>query len=166
LGDNALTGNLPSEIGLLTDLQFLILNNNRLSGPLPNEILMLTNLRRLDLSGNRFSEEEVNNVTSALGLDFYCDETFVEFVLGTDDWPTDTTWEITTRDGTVAASGGGYSLDNYAHEEKVCVPLDACTFTILDEFEDGGPMVDIICLGERYQINGAFAEKVVVDICE
>ncbi|CAJ1966820.1 unnamed protein product [Cylindrotheca closterium] len=166
LGDNVLTGKVPSEIGLLTGLQFLFVNNNRLSGPLPSEIFQLTNLRRIDLSGNNISEEEISNLISALGLDFSCDEMIVEFVLATDDWPNDTTWEITTSDGTVAASGGGYSLDSYAYEEKVCVPLDACTFTILDKFEDGGPTVDITRLGKRYQIYGAFADKVVVDICE
>lgn len=165
LADNELTGQLPSTIGLLTDLQILILSNNRLSGSLPSEISKLTNLRKLDLSGNLFAEEAVNEVMSTLGLIFSCDETSVEIVLTTDDWPTDTTWEITSLDGN-HASGGGYTLDRYTHEEKVCVPLDACKFTILDEFEDGGPIVNITRLGKSYHIDGAFEGMVELNICE
>ena len=65
----------------------------------------------------------------------------------------------------MAASGGGFSLERYVHEEKICVPLDACKFTILDKFQDGGPTVDIIRLDKTYHIDGVFAERVELDIC-
>lgn len=106
LGDNALT-ELPSEIGLLTNhLQILLLGGNRLSG-LPTEVLQLTNLRELEVSRNLLSEEEVNNVL--LGLGFSCNETAVEMILTTDEYPEETTWKIATGDGTIVASGDGYS---------------------------------------------------------
>ncbi|KAK6270400.1 hypothetical protein POUND7_007505 [Theobroma cacao] len=38
LGHNALSGELPKEIGLLTDLRFLAIGTNNFSGPLPSEI--------------------------------------------------------------------------------------------------------------------------------
>jgi len=48
---------------------------------------------------------------------------------------------------------------------KVCLPVNACTFSLFDEVQDGGPTLEIIRLGEVYQIDGgAFPDKVVVDI--
>ena len=64
----------------------------------------------------------------------------------------------------MAALGGGYSLDRCIHEKKVCVPADACTFIILDEFEDGGPIVDITRLGKTYKVDGTFEAKVELNI--
>eukprot|EP00526_Cylindrotheca_closterium_P003721 CAMPEP_0113650274 /NCGR_PEP_ID=MMETSP0017_2-20120614/26747_1 /TAXON_ID=2856 /ORGANISM="Cylindrotheca closterium" /LENGTH=1366 /DNA_ID=CAMNT_0000562767 /DNA_START=208 /DNA_END=4305 /DNA_ORIENTATION=+ /assembly_acc=CAM_ASM_000147 len=147
LRDNVLNETLPTEIGRLTTLQHLILGGNKLSGPLPTEILQLTNLRELELSGNLFTEAEVNNTMLSLGLIFSCDETTVEMVLTTDYWPTETTWAIATEDGTVVASGGGYVLEAYAHDEKMCMPSDACNFTLFDQYQDGGPTVEITRLG-------------------
>eukprot|EP00526_Cylindrotheca_closterium_P003145 CAMPEP_0113652330 /NCGR_PEP_ID=MMETSP0017_2-20120614/27944_1 /TAXON_ID=2856 /ORGANISM="Cylindrotheca closterium" /LENGTH=1480 /DNA_ID=CAMNT_0000565161 /DNA_START=102 /DNA_END=4541 /DNA_ORIENTATION=- /assembly_acc=CAM_ASM_000147 len=165
LRNNVLNGTLPSEIGLLTNLQYLILEGNKLSGPLPTEILRLTNLTQLELSGNLFSEEEVDEVMVSLGLDFSCNETIVEMALTSDHSPDETTWEITIGDGSVVASGGGYVLESITHDEKVCVPLDGCNFTLFDQDEDGGPTVEITRLGKVYQIDGAFTNQVVVDIC-
>ena len=54
LDNMKLSGSLPSEIGLLTDLETLSLGNNDFCGKLPKEILGLTNLQELSLQGNAF----------------------------------------------------------------------------------------------------------------
>jgi Leucine-rich repeat (LRR) protein len=45
--NNALTGSVPSEIGLLTDLQVLLLGRNQLDGRLPSELYRLEHLCKL-----------------------------------------------------------------------------------------------------------------------
>ena len=47
-------GYLPIEIGNLTEMQILILENNQLSGPIPTEIGYLENLEVLQLGMCRF----------------------------------------------------------------------------------------------------------------
>ncbi|MDH3246541.1 MAG: hypothetical protein OEM26_18115, partial [Saprospiraceae bacterium] len=55
LNNNGLTGTLPPDIGLLTELREVDLVNNTVSGSIPLEIGNLTLLNRLDLSRNGFS---------------------------------------------------------------------------------------------------------------
>ena len=50
-----LQGSVPSELGELTDLNFLDLDFNFLSGTLPTELWQLTELRTLDLDNNLIS---------------------------------------------------------------------------------------------------------------
>ena len=57
LEDNQLTGEIPSEIGNLTNLYELLLGGNDLTGEIPSEIGNLTNLGRLWLSSNQFTGE-------------------------------------------------------------------------------------------------------------
>ena len=52
LSDNELSGEIPSELGNLTNLESLYLDHNALSGEIPSELGDLTNLRRLYLAGN------------------------------------------------------------------------------------------------------------------
>ena len=51
-GQNKLYGTMPSELGLLTNLEVLSLANNRLTGTIPIELGALQSLTNLDLSGN------------------------------------------------------------------------------------------------------------------
>ena len=55
LGGSVLTGEIPSEIGNLTNLTFLSLGDNQLTGSIPSEIGNLTNLTYLYLSYNQLS---------------------------------------------------------------------------------------------------------------
>ena len=53
--DNNLTGQLPAELGSLTNLEYLHLGNNNLTGPIPAELGNLTKLRWLRLEDNNLT---------------------------------------------------------------------------------------------------------------
>mmetsp|Transcript_7138 Transcript_7138/g.10444 ORF Transcript_7138/g.10444 Transcript_7138/m.10444 type:complete len:861 (-) Transcript_7138:237-2819(-) len=54
-GGNEMTGRIPTEVGMATNLKFLRLYGNILSGPIPSEIGILTHLVELELNENRIS---------------------------------------------------------------------------------------------------------------
>ncbi|XP_059432551.1 leucine-rich repeat receptor-like serine/threonine-protein kinase RGI4 [Corylus avellana] len=67
----SLSGSIPSEIGLLTKLQYLYLSENQLSGPIPVELGKLTQLQALQLASNELSGEiplEIGLLTNLLIL--------------------------------------------------------------------------------------------------
>ena len=55
--NSGLTGEIPPEIGNLTNLTFLDLHNNQLIGTIPPEIGNLTNLTELRLGSNQLTGE-------------------------------------------------------------------------------------------------------------
>ena len=57
LDGNELTGELPAELGSLSNLQRLELGNNKLSGEIPTELGSLSNVQRLELGNNKLSGE-------------------------------------------------------------------------------------------------------------
>ena len=57
LDDNQLTGEIPSELGGLTELEWLFLNDNQLTGEIPAELGDLANLRVLSLTDNQLTGE-------------------------------------------------------------------------------------------------------------
>jgi hypothetical protein len=64
---SGLSGSIPSEIGNLTNLESLYLNNNQLTGLIPSEIGNLTNLTSLNLSNNQLTgsiPSEIGNLTN------------------------------------------------------------------------------------------------------
>ena len=67
LSNNQLTGEIPSSIGNLTNLEILSLGNNELIGSIPSEIGNLTNLYTLSLRYNQLTGEipsEIGNLTN------------------------------------------------------------------------------------------------------
>jgi Leucine-rich repeat (LRR) protein len=61
------TGKLPNDIGLFSDLELLSLMGNLITGSLPSSLTMLTNLKNLSLSFTDFSgtlPESIGNMTS------------------------------------------------------------------------------------------------------
>jgi hypothetical protein len=71
LSGNLHTGSIPSEIGNLTNLTSLYLNDNQLTGSIPSEIGNLTNLTELRLDWNQLTGEipsEIGNLTNLIGL--------------------------------------------------------------------------------------------------
>ncbi len=71
LRDNQLSGQVPSELGNLTNLTELFLHNNELSGAIPPELGNLTNLRFLFLRSNELSgaiPPELGDLSSLIWL--------------------------------------------------------------------------------------------------
>ena len=60
--DYGLTGNIPSEIGCLVNLEYLDLEDNQLIGEIPPEIGYLVNLEYLDLENNQLTGDIPNSV--------------------------------------------------------------------------------------------------------
>ena len=55
LQSDELIGDIPSEIGYLTNLKYLYLAHNQLTGSIPSEIGNLTNLTGLYFDGNQLT---------------------------------------------------------------------------------------------------------------
>ena len=71
LYNNDLSGTIPASIGLLTNLTFLILSNNQLTGSIPVEIGNLINLTDLGLNDNNLTgsiPHTIGNMASLVNL--------------------------------------------------------------------------------------------------
>jgi len=67
LSSNQLTDSIPPEIGNLSNLEYLDLDSNQLTGSIPSEIGNLSNLEYLDLSSNQLTgsiPSEIGNLTN------------------------------------------------------------------------------------------------------
>jgi len=67
LQSDELIGDIPSEIGYLTNLKYLYLAHNQLTGSVPSEIGNLTNLESLNLFNNQLTGSippEIGNLTN------------------------------------------------------------------------------------------------------
>ena len=70
LANNALSGEIPAELGSLSNLRELILANNDLSGEIPPELGSLPILRHLYLDSNDLSGCVPSSLEDQLNLDF------------------------------------------------------------------------------------------------
>ncbi len=74
---HGLQGSIPAELGNLSNLENLSLNNNALTGPIPTELGSLTALRNLTLGGNELTgpiPTELGNLSSLESLRLYSKE--------------------------------------------------------------------------------------------
>ena len=72
LNSSGITGSIPPELGILTNLTYLNLGNNELTGSVPSEIGQLTNLTYLNLSNNQLTDSiplEIGQLTNLWHLD-------------------------------------------------------------------------------------------------
>ena len=63
LHDNQLTGEIPTELGSLSNLERLYLHDNQLTGEIPRELGNLSNLETLDLAGNQLTGDIPHSLT-------------------------------------------------------------------------------------------------------
>ena len=68
LSDNQLTGEVPTELGSLANLQELYLDDNQLTGEIPAELGGLANLQRLSLWENQLTGEIPTELSSLANL--------------------------------------------------------------------------------------------------
>ena len=74
LNRNQLTGEIPTELGNLSNLTGLSLSSNQLTGEIPTELGNLSNLQRLNLHDNRLTGElpqSLTGLTVLVTLSFY-----------------------------------------------------------------------------------------------
>ena len=65
LRDNALTGSIPTELGLMTALKYLGLSDTTLTGPIPTELGLMTALTTLELPESTINGTISNHNSSA-----------------------------------------------------------------------------------------------------
>ena len=65
----------------------------------------------------------------------------LDFNLQTDNYPSETSWEIINDNGDIVSSGGGYGLQNTLFEQQICLTAGCYDFIIYDAYGDG------ICCG-------------------
>ena len=112
LVDNQLTGSIPSEIGNLTNLTRLYLSYNELTGSIPSEIWNLTNLTRLYLGYNQLTgsiPSEIGNLTNLEIL-------YLDYDLLTGEIPE------SICDLNINWSSGDFNITN----NQLCPPYPSC----------------------------------------
>ncbi|MDE5107224.1 MAG: leucine-rich repeat domain-containing protein, partial [Trichodesmium sp. St17_bin3_1_1] len=67
--NNQLTGEIPSELGNLSKLQYLYLYNNQLTGEIPRGLVKLSNLKNLYLYNNKLTGEIPGELINLSSLD-------------------------------------------------------------------------------------------------
>ena len=70
LYDNQLIGDIPSELGNLSNLKHLNLGSNYLTGKIPSELGNLSNLERLNLSSNHLTGEIPTEIWNLTNLEY------------------------------------------------------------------------------------------------
>ncbi|MFN8339478.1 MAG: zinc-dependent metalloprotease [Saprospiraceae bacterium] len=66
-----------------------------------------------------------------------CQQNVLTLQIKTDNYPTETTWNIKNSAGVILYSGGPYSAPNTINNIELCLPTACFTFTIFDAYGDG-----------------------------
>ncbi|HMQ49395.1 MAG TPA: T9SS type A sorting domain-containing protein [Saprospiraceae bacterium] len=87
---------------------------------------------------NGMADEITENDSFARDFDVITDGVSVRLELLTDEYPEETTWELSDLSGTVLYAGGPYDQINTLFTEEWCLDPEQCyNFTIFDAFGDG-----------------------------
>lgn len=87
---------------------------------------------------NGLDDEITTN--DSLYFPFYVQDggSLLQIFITTDDYPGETTWELTDPAGNIIYSGGPYENNQTLYVEDICLDTSRCyTFTIFDAFGDG-----------------------------
>lgn len=91
---------------------------------------------------NDLDDEIPENDLFSRNMEVILNTAIVNFIINTDEFPNETTWEITDLDGNIYYSGGPYQNENTQFEELLCLDKEECyIITIYDSYGDG------ICCG-------------------
>ncbi len=121
-------------------------------------------------------EDDINNSNNSINLNVsFIDERFeYKFLLTTDTYPEETSWEVTNSNNEVVFQGGDYELNNTLFTEYLCLEDGECySFKMFDSGGDG------ICCGfgnGSYQVvdaegnflimsDGMFGSQQITEIC-
>ncbi|MGB0917986.1 MAG: T9SS type A sorting domain-containing protein, partial [Flavobacteriales bacterium] len=88
---------------------------------------------------NGQSDGDAGNNSATVTFNSVTGDTFITLIINTDDYGSETTWELVQDGLGVVATGGPYADDvNIQYEEEICVQSGECyTFTIFDALNDG-----------------------------
>ncbi len=110
------------------------------------------------LQPNQVADEVAENDTFTRTFNILFDGTSVFINLDLDEFPEETTWEVTDSTGRILYAGGPYRSSGEVIEE-ICLSESSCfTFTIFDALEDG------ICCGYgfgSYNVTNAAGEILI-----
>ncbi len=86
---------------------------------------------------NGQADEDTSNDIVESEFNINSDGAEIDMDLYTDNYPTETSWEITLN-GEIIAEGDTYSLAQHHYLSNLCLEPDSCyVFTIMDEYGDG-----------------------------
>jgi hypothetical protein len=83
-------------------------------------------------------DEMADNNSFSRPFDAITEGVAIFLQLNTDDYPSETTWELSSEEGDILYSGGPYDQESSLIIEEFCLDEEACfIFTIFDVFGDG-----------------------------
>lgn len=98
----------------------------------------INTLTAVTVNPNGLADQRPDNDAFEVEIDVLLAGVDVFLNLTTDEYPGETTWEITDENGEVLYTGGPYTEEETLIEERFCLDPEACyTFTIFDSFGDG-----------------------------
>ncbi|MEZ4685120.1 MAG: fibronectin type III domain-containing protein [Bacteroidia bacterium] len=100
-----------------------------------------------------------------------CADTEVLVSILTDNYPSETTWELRNSGGTLVGSGGPYGSSGTVYDQTLCLPAGCYDFTIFDSYGDGiccaygTGSYSVTSGGSTLASGGAFASSETSNIC-
>ena len=91
-----------------------------------------------DVNGVSDEDESNNSYATTLNMASSTSDNYLTVEIFTDNYPSETTWEILSSSGNVLFSGGPYTSGSTLYTHATTLPADGCyEFNIYDTFGDG-----------------------------